>query len=95
MQTESSVRCCRLRRMDSLKHVVIRLPLGGALLGPHCPACQAVELVLLHLSTLLFPPTNPAGEGSRLFQVVEWFGPSYDGLIVLDECHRAKNCLPK
>ncbi|GFR44081.1 hypothetical protein Agub_g5241, partial [Astrephomene gubernaculifera] len=36
------------------------------------------------------------GEGSRLAQLVEWFGGAeYDGLIVLDECHKAKNCLPK
>lgn len=26
---------------------------------------------------------------------MDWFGPEYDGAIVFDECHRAKNCVPK
>lgn len=32
---------------------------------------------------------------SRLKQLIEWFGKDYDGVIVFDECHRAKNLLPK
>eukprot|EP00198_Chlamydomonas_reinhardtii_P003137 XP_001692473.1 predicted protein [Chlamydomonas reinhardtii] len=36
------------------------------------------------------------GDGSRLAQLVEWCGgAAFDGLLVLDECHKAKNCLPK
>lgn len=35
-----------------------------------------------------------AGPGSRLRQIVEWLGDE-DYCIVLDECHRAKNCLAK
>ncbi|CAJ0941779.1 unnamed protein product, partial [Mesorhabditis belari] len=31
---------------------------------------------------------------SRIKQLVQWFGKSYDGLIVFDECHRAKNLVP-
>lgn len=28
---------------------------------------------------------------SRLQQIVNWCGPNFDGLIILDECHRSKN----
>nr|GEX46630.1 protein FORGETTER 1 isoform X2 [Tanacetum cinerariifolium] len=32
---------------------------------------------------------------SRLQQLVQWFGSDYDGLIVFDECHKAKNLVPE
>lgn len=32
---------------------------------------------------------------SRLKQLVEWFGPDYDGVLIFDECHRAKNLVSK
>jgi hypothetical protein len=28
---------------------------------------------------------------SRFRQIVDWLGPKFDGVIVFDECHRAKN----
>ncbi|KAK9865736.1 hypothetical protein WJX84_001418, partial [Apatococcus fuscideae] len=31
---------------------------------------------------------------SRLQQLIDWFGPEYDGLIIFDECHKAKNLIP-
>lgn len=31
---------------------------------------------------------------SRISQLIQWFGPEYDGVIILDECHRAKNLVP-
>ncbi|KAK9499331.1 hypothetical protein O3M35_002384 [Rhynocoris fuscipes] len=31
---------------------------------------------------------------NRLDQIVEWCGPNFDGIIVFDECHRAKNLCP-
>ncbi|TKR95497.1 hypothetical protein L596_009661 [Steinernema carpocapsae] len=31
---------------------------------------------------------------SRLKQLVQWCGPEFDGVIVFDECHRAKNLCP-
>eukprot|EP00878_Enallax_costatus_P023440 GHUV01024933.1.p1 GENE.GHUV01024933.1~~GHUV01024933.1.p1 ORF type:complete len:410 (+),score=80.43 GHUV01024933.1:835-2064(+) len=34
------------------------------------------------------------GPSSRLHQIVEWLGDG-DYVIVLDECHRAKNCVPR
>ena len=35
------------------------------------------------------------GKCSRLQQVIDWVGgPSFDGCIVLDECHKAKNFVP-
>nr|XP_043628033.1 protein FORGETTER 1 isoform X2 [Erigeron canadensis] len=32
---------------------------------------------------------------SRLQQLVQWYGSEYDGLIVFDECHKAKNLIPE
>ncbi|KAJ9551193.1 hypothetical protein OSB04_015238 [Centaurea solstitialis] len=32
---------------------------------------------------------------SRLQQLVQWYGLDYDGLIVFDECHKAKNLVPE
>ncbi|XP_022892312.1 protein FORGETTER 1-like [Olea europaea var. sylvestris] len=32
---------------------------------------------------------------SRLQQLVQWCGPQYDGLIIFDECHKAKNLVPE
>lgn len=38
--------------------------------------------------------SNVKGKG-RLQQVVDWCGgPSFDGCIVFDECHKAKNFVP-
>lgn len=31
---------------------------------------------------------------TRLAQLAEWAGPAYDGLIIFDECHKAKNLVP-
>jgi len=35
-----------------------------------------------------------AGPTSRLTQICEWLGDG-DYVVVFDECHKAKNCLPK
>ncbi|XP_043701868.1 protein FORGETTER 1 isoform X2 [Telopea speciosissima] len=32
---------------------------------------------------------------SRLQQLVQWCGSEYDGLLVFDECHKAKNLIPE
>lgn len=32
---------------------------------------------------------------SRLQQLVQWCGSGYDGLVVFDECHKAKNLVPE
>ncbi|MCI08852.1 strawberry notch-like protein, partial [Trifolium medium] len=32
---------------------------------------------------------------SRMQQLVQWCGPGFDGLIVFDECHKAKNLAPE
>ena len=32
---------------------------------------------------------------TRLDQLTEWCGPNFDGLIVYDECHKAKNLVPE
>ncbi|KAK9937333.1 hypothetical protein M0R45_014131 [Rubus argutus] len=32
---------------------------------------------------------------SRMQQLVQWCGSGYDGLIIFDECHKAKNLVPE
>ncbi|KAE9452281.1 hypothetical protein C3L33_15814, partial [Rhododendron williamsianum] len=32
---------------------------------------------------------------SRLQQLVQWCGTKYDGLVIFDECHKAKNLIPE
>ncbi|KAL4201430.1 hypothetical protein AMTRI_Chr02g216010 [Amborella trichopoda] len=32
---------------------------------------------------------------SRLQQLIQWCGPEFDGLLVFDECHKAKNLIPE
>ncbi|XP_065558003.1 protein strawberry notch homolog 1-like [Artemia franciscana] len=32
---------------------------------------------------------------TRLQMITEWFGPDFNGLIVFDECHRAKSLIPE
>ncbi|XP_006422306.2 protein FORGETTER 1 [Citrus sinensis] len=32
---------------------------------------------------------------SRLQQLVQWCGSGYDGLVIFDECHKAKNLVPE
>eukprot|EP00250_Pteridium_aquilinum_P027603 c3529_g1_i1 orf=145-2244(+) len=32
---------------------------------------------------------------SRLQQLVQWCGPDFDGLLIFDECHKAKNLIPE
>ena len=40
--------------------------------------------------------TSSSDKGdTRLQQLVDWAGPAFDGLIVFDECHKAKNLVPE
>ncbi|KAK6934763.1 Zinc finger, PHD-finger, partial [Dillenia turbinata] len=32
---------------------------------------------------------------SRIQQLVQWCGPEFDGLVIFDECHKAKNLVPE
>ncbi|XP_010537824.1 PREDICTED: protein strawberry notch [Tarenaya hassleriana] len=32
---------------------------------------------------------------SRMQQLVQWCGPGFDGLVIFDECHKAKNLVPE
>ena len=39
--------------------------------------------------------TSSSDKGdTRLQQLVDWAGPAFDGLIIFDECHKAKNLVP-
>ena len=45
-------------------------------------------------STQVTPVTPaPVKTKARIDQIVEWFGPDYDGVIVFDESHNAKNAV--
>lgn len=38
---------------------------------------------------------NVSGKyNTRLKQLVDWFGRDYDGVIIFDECHKAKHLIP-
>lgn len=37
---------------------------------------------------------NAKGQ-SRMSQIIEWCGPNFDGTLVFDECHKAKNLYPE
>ncbi|XP_055332799.1 protein strawberry notch homolog 1-like [Paramacrobiotus metropolitanus] len=46
-------------------------------------------------SALISRTGNKKGKyQSRLDQLIAWCGPKFDGVIVFDECHRAKNLCP-
>ena len=48
-------------------------------------------MVFLTYSSLISSCENGM---SRLKQLVEWCGEGFDGLVVFDECHKAKNLVP-
>ena len=49
-----------------------------------CSLCRTYTTLISHVK----------GKG-RLQQVVDWCGgPTFDGCIVFDECHKAKNFVP-
>lgn len=46
-------------------------------------------------SALIGESTQSGGKyKSRLKQLLQWCGEDFDGLIIFDECHRAKNLCP-
>ncbi|KAI7742940.1 hypothetical protein M8C21_010411, partial [Ambrosia artemisiifolia] len=49
-------------------------------------------VIFLTYSSLIASSGNGS---SRLQQLVQWCGLKYDGLIVFDECHKAKNLVPE
>ncbi|KAJ8979809.1 hypothetical protein NQ317_001299 [Molorchus minor] len=52
--------------------------------------------VIFSTYSALIGESNSAGGKykSRLKQLLQWCGPDFDGLIIFDECHRAKNLCP-
>ncbi|CAG9814913.1 unnamed protein product [Phaedon cochleariae] len=52
--------------------------------------------VIFSTYSALIGESNSAGGKykSRLKQLLHWCGPDFDGLIIFDECHRAKNLCP-
>ncbi|XP_028064644.1 protein FORGETTER 1-like isoform X3 [Camellia sinensis] len=56
-------------------------------------ACGVREgVIFLTYSCLIASSENGR---SRLKQLVQWCGSKYDGLVIFDECHKAKNLIPE
>lgn len=71
-----------------LQHSGILLRTSG--LGTQVGVKEGV--VFLTYSSL----TSSSDKGdTRLQQLVDWAGPAFDGLIIFDECHKAKNLVPE
>lgn len=70
------------------RHVLLSFANNGTLVNSS--ACPAIVRPV-HFSPTLVPHSCPSA--CRLWQIVEWLAEAEDGdvLIVLDECHRAKN----
>lgn len=54
------------------------------------------EGVIFSTYSALISGTNAKGAGklnTRLNQLVDWCGEDFDGVIVLDECHKAKHLI--
>ena len=46
-------------------------------------------------SSLISESTTAKGScKTRIGQLIQWFGEDYDGVIIFDECHKAKNLVP-
>ena len=80
--------------------------LTGLQLG-NCPTAhqrQCAEVVLglqvgvgegvIFLTYSSLTSSSDKGD-TRLQQLVDWAGPHFDGLIIFDECHKAKNLVPE
>lgn len=58
-------------------------------------ASSGREGVLFSTYAMLASSGNRSkSNGSRFDQILKWCGDDFDGCIVFDECHRAKNCVP-
>lgn len=86
-----------------LAQMIVKLTAGGLpLTTSHQHQCTEVVLglqigvgegvIFLTYSSL----TSSSDKGNtRLQQLVDWAGPDFDGLIIFDECHKAKNLIPE
>ncbi|XP_019863968.1 PREDICTED: protein strawberry notch homolog 1-like [Amphimedon queenslandica] len=45
-------------------------------------------------SSLIGESTSGGKYRTRFTQLLHWLGPQFDGVIVFDECHKAKNLVP-
>ena len=54
---------------------------------PYTPIREKDGLIFTTYRTLIGVSRN----GSRLGQLLDWCGEDFDGLILMDECHKAKN----
>ena len=81
-----------------LKDIHVRIPI--ALLSKIASGYDVASLQNVFREGVLFCTYNSliaqnAGGLKRIEQIIGWFGEKYDGVIVFDEAHRAKNLVPE
>ena len=67
--------------------------LGGYHIGAPLQSQGVSKGILFCTYSMLIQEGNGARkkEAARLNQIVEWCGDDFEGALILDECHRAKN----
>ncbi|KAK2722406.1 hypothetical protein QYM36_002818 [Artemia franciscana] len=71
--------------LNKLKYADIRSPANGSI----------KKGVLFSTYASLIGESSGGGTYNTRFKMItKWLGPDFDGLIVFDECHRAKNLMP-
>lgn len=54
-----------------------------------CVLADCILTWVCRTYTTLIAPGGKAVKGNRLQQVIDWLGgPSFDGAIIFDECHK-------
>ena len=88
--------CCKHTRMLQTQVLQLRWLQSSCMLlltsGLGMQVGVKEGVVFLTYSSL----TSSSDKGdTRLQQLVEWAGPAFDGLVIFDECHKAKNLVPE
>ena len=78
-----------MQQAGMLQHPHLCLCLRG---GPGLQVGVKEGVVFLTYSSLI--SSSEKGD-TRLQQLVDWAGSAFDGLIIFDECHKAKNLVPE
>lgn len=86
--------------LDGAKSDFKSLGMGSIPITPLASAAKAGADIAREKSGVLYATyatigkSSPAGQKSRLDQIVDWLGSDFDGVIAFDEAHKAGNALP-
>eukprot|EP00736_Rhodelphis_marinus_P007121 Rmarinus@m.14314 len=78
---------CRIRLIEGIQDLQKRAS-GGKL-------SRTMQDGILFNTYATLISKGSAGRESRLQQIIEWCGKDFDGCLVFDECHKAKNYIPE